>query len=470
MNPTLLKSQTVSSLLAGTSRQPIVGVPGPNVGLNALSLAGQALRFERPVSPPHFAVEPVIPDTRTMLPEGLRRSLLRLVTGKLATEHVPLALAHAFDRLRLRPHPFDLPRMDNFVRTYAEQLGATAQYWVRPKDESASQTNSYFDDEILTDENWIQATLERKAAYLEARRSQDRDAGRALLETVWLQLNPDSRLRLLRELGRTLDATDHTFLQILEKDRAPRVRAFAARLLARLGGDTETFALRELLPRLRQTHSGLLRKRAVLALELPATVKEQAAPTWIRDAFGEICFDELARALSLSEADLIRAAAKDANLSLGLALIAISDRRLDLLKQIVVDSLPQAWELLERTGLRDLSLMSLQERLRWATILAEPYGRKPPASYVQWSCLHRLLQQPAPQELIEAILNTDWLEALPDLERQGAAWLELIAALCPSPQRGLLRMRLTSFDPAHTSTALPLLDILDAMENVPRHA
>jgi hypothetical protein len=470
MNATLLKTQVLSSLLAGTARQPIAGVPGVNVELNALSLAGQALRFERPAQPPNFAVEPAIADARTILPDALRRPLLRLVTGKLATEHAPLALAHSFDRLRLRPHPFDLPRMHNFVRTYALQLGSTAQAWSRPKEEAAAEGNDYFDDELLTDENWLHATPARRAAYLEGRREQDGSAGRALLEAAWPRLDADARLRLLQAIEPTLDASDETFLASLDKDRAPRVRAFALRLLSRLGADLQNPALAELLQRIKRTEAGFIRKHAVLALELPANVKDQAAPMWIREAFADVSFDELSRALALSEPLVIAAAAKDANLLLGLALVATMDRRLDLLRQIVAEHLPNAWESIEQTGLRDLSPMSASERLRWTTILVEPYGRKLPTPYLQWSWLHRLLQQPAPAQLLDNALAPAWLEALPDLERQGAAWMELLAALCPPAQRTALRARFAGFDSAYTSTALPLLDILDAMENVRPHA
>ncbi len=466
MNATLLKTQVLSSLLAGTARQPIGGVPGANAELNALSLAGQALRFERPAQPPSFAVEPVIADARTMLPDAL----LRLVTGKLATEHAPHALAHSFDRLRLRPHPFDLPRMHNFVRTYAEQLGSTAQAWARPKEEAAEGVHHYFDDELLTDENWLHATPARRAAYLEGRRAQDVAAGRALLEAAWPQLDADARLRSLQAVEPTLDADDKTFLESLDQDRAPRVRAFALRLLSRLGADVQNPARNELLQRIKRSEAGFIRKHAVLALELPANVKEQAAPMWIRDAFADVSFDELSRAPGLSQTALIAASAKDANLLLGLALVATMDRRLDLLQQIVAEHLPNAWELIEQTGLRDLSLMSASERLRWVTILIEPYGRKLPTSYLQWSWLQRLLQRPAPAQLLDNALASGWLEALPDLERQGAAWMELLAALCPPAQRAALRARLTGFDSAYTATALPLLDILDAMENVRPHA
>ena len=470
MNSTLFRTKIVPALLTGTGRQPIVDVPGPDAELRALSLAGQALRFGHPASPASFAVEPHIADDRAILPDALRRPLQRVLGGRLGTEHAGLALACAFDRLRLRPHPFDLPRLESFVRSHAERLGTTAQYWVRPAEDAAAPSGRYFDDELLSDANWLHATLARKAAYLETRRQASPADGLALLEAAWPQFEADTRLRLLRALEPALHPGDLAFLESLGKDRSPKVRTLGQRLLARLGSGGGNPALTELLGRLKKTQTGLLRKRPALALELPATVKDHAAPMWLREAFAEVGFHELARALQLTEEQIVEAAGKDERLLVGLALVAIADRRLDLLERLVRDHLPQAWELLEQTGLRDLTHMSPAERLRWAAILAQPYGRSLPTAYLQWSWMHRMLQQQAPPPLLDAALAPGWLESLPDLERQGPAWLELLAALCPPERRGLLRSRLGMFDSALTATAVPLTDILEAMETLRPHA
>jgi len=206
-----------------------------------------------------------------------------------------------------------------------------------------------------------------------------------------------------------------------------------------------------------------------LTLELPATVKEQTAARWVRETFSEVGFEELAKALALGESELIAASAKDTHLMLALALLATTDRRIDLL-QPVVDDLPNAWELLAASGLDDLGLMSHDERLRWAEILAGPYGAKLPDDYMTWNWLHRVLDGPAPPSLIDIVLKTDWLERLPGIEKQGRYWMELIATLCQPKQRSALRARLNSFDSAITSTAILLLDILEPMETARTYA
>ena len=181
-----LHAKVLPSLLGGTSRHPLPAElvrpsnPSSDGAIEMLSLTAQALRFERPSTPESFIVEPEIKDDRKIVADRLRRPLIRLLTAKNATEHPARALARAFDRLRLRPHPFDLPLIDAFVRSHAEKLGATAQHWAdRQKPDAGTQ--SYFDPELLDESNWAQATLSRRAAYLEQRRRDDAGLARALV-------------------------------------------------------------------------------------------------------------------------------------------------------------------------------------------------------------------------------------------------------------------------------------------------
>jgi hypothetical protein len=432
-----------------------------------LSLTGQALRFERPLTPDSFIVEPEIKDDRKIVADGLRRPLVRLLMPKMGTAHPAAALARAFDRLRLRPHPFDLPLLGDFILLNAEKLGPTAQHWADlQKPESA--THSYYDPESLDESNWAQASLSQRVAYLAQRRRDDADAARALLESTWNQEEAEARYRLLQVLQTHLSMADQPFLGTLGKDRAPRVRALAARFLGRLGAGGENPELRACLERIKRSQTGLLRKRTLLQLELPANAKDQAASRWILQAFTDVAFGELAGGFQLTEKELIEAASKDEPLLLALALIATSERRLDLLEAVVAH-LPNAWERLFESGLDTLGTMTEPERQRWEEIVVHPYRKDLPTSYFLWDWLHRVTAVAAPPSVMSAVLQSKLLMKVPEREHALIPWLEVIAAICPSPQRQELCRQFADFDQSLTVTSLALLDILDGMENNRTH-
>jgi hypothetical protein len=480
MNATILKVQALPALLAGTGRQPINFASGlaelthgdtAAATLDALSLTAQALRFERPLPPTNFNAEPKIHDERHLLPDRMRRILIRLLKEKKTSDDLELALAWAFGRSKVRPHPFDLPRIDGFVRAHAEQLGLTAQHWAAQQNDSTAAQQNYFYADALDETNWPQAPLAQRARFIMDRRKKDASAARTLVEANWAQENADARVRLLMALETGLNSGDQTFLEGLAKDRAPRVRSLAQRFLARITGrGSDHPALKACMERIHRSTSGLLKKRATLTLELPATVKEHEARLWIRNAFSEVSCSELALALDMNEAAMIDAAEKDEKLLLALALMATQDRQLSLLEQIVSGRLKDAWEQMSLCGVQDLNLMPADERLHWAEILVRPYSAKPPASYAAWSWLHRSLEGSVPELLMEPVLRSShWLSDLLDEKKAGPEWMELLAAVCPIPLRSRLRNQLASLEAPLTLTALPLLEILDSLEKVGHH-
>ena len=469
VNWNTLHTKVLPPLLGGTARHPLPdelirpSSPSSDGALEMLTLMGQALRFERPSRPDSFIIEQEIKDDRKIVADRFRRSLIRLLTTKNATEHPARTLARAFDRLRLRPHPFDLPLIDAFVRSHAEKLGPTAQHWANRQEPDAG-TQSYFDPELLDESNWAQATPSRRVAYLEQRRHDDAGAARALVESTWAQEDADARFRLLQAFQTGLSVADEPFLSTLEKDRAPRVRALATKFLARLGAGKENPALGACLERIKQSQGGLLRKRTTLQLELPANVKDQAASRWILQTFSEVSFADLAGAFKITENELIEAAAKDVPLLLALALIATSERRLDLL-ELVVANLPNAWERMVESGLDTLGSMTESERHRWEEIIVHPYHKDLPTAYFLWDWLHRITDAEAAPTVMSTILHAKLLMKVPEQERGSTYWLEAMASLCPAGQRQELRNQLAKFDQSQTIIPLALLDILDGMEN-----
>ena len=468
MNAKLLKTQVLPALLSGTARtqlRPEAGDP-----LAALSLAGQALRFERPQPPAGFAVEAQVRDDRATVPDRLRRPLLRLLNGKRAGEDVALAVAWAMGRLKLRLHPFDLPKLDSFVTAHAEFLGATAQHWAassRAAEDAPAAQQSYFDADELDDVNWASAPLFRRTLFLEEKRRKDTASARTLLESVWAQQNPDARLRLLGVLQIALSKDDQPFLESLQKDRAPRVKALALKLLARLPGQSGNHpALAACLERIQRSTTGLLRKKTVLKLQPPANIQERGVRAWMSEAFADVSCDELARALDLSERAMIEAAEKDENLLLAFALMATRDRRLDLL-EAVVERLPDAWEQLSQCLNSAPEGIAVLDKQRWAQVLIRPYRDSPLMSYPAWLWLHRALEGPAPSMLFEEIVrNGKWLAKLQEDAKPHSAWIDVIAALCPRSQRAALQFQMAELAPELTVTALPLLEILDSLEKV----
>jgi hypothetical protein len=465
-----LKTRVVPALLSGTSRQPLrlEGTPLASAGsLAALSLAAQSLRFERQTAPTEFAIETHVRDERSILPDRLRKPMIRLLRTRRSTEAIELAIAWSFDQLKLRPHPFDLPRLGSFAKSHAEHLGPTAQVWAH-RDTSAAQStviHDYFSTSEIDATNWTTAPPSRRAEFIVQQRRIDSTAGLELVRSVWANEDADVRVRLLTAIGTELKPTDKEFLDGLQKDRAPRVRDLAQRLLCRLPGATGNHpALAACLERIERTAAGILRHKTVLKLQLPTTVKDHQAKQWIRDTFAEVSCDELARALHLSETEMIEAAAKDSNLLLALALMATTDHRLDLL-ELVVRHLSEAWEAMAQCGPLQLETISSAERTSWAKILIRPYGGAPPFFFLGWSWMHRALRGPVPAAVMEPVLrSSQWREKL--LETKGSDWTELLAACCPAEQRSQLRVLLGMIEPAQTVNALALMDILDGMEGL----
>ena len=128
------------SVLLGTARHPVppwgapknlVAARGPPSELTALALLGQRLRFRRPRPLPERSGTSPIADPRKIVPDEARALMRRLVDTKhgSASDVAAIALADICNRRRLRPHPFDLPRIGAFANAHGDCLGAYAAAW-----------------------------------------------------------------------------------------------------------------------------------------------------------------------------------------------------------------------------------------------------------------------------------------------------------------------------------------------------
>ena len=470
VNAEELKSRVVPALLSGTRRDPdaqllALGPDREQALLNALSLAGQALRFTRPSIPKEFALERWPHDERRIVPDRMRSKILRLL--ERCTDDTARALALTLERQRLRPHPFDLPRLDAFVRRYPEQLGTTAQYWTQ-RGTPEQQSRGYFDADELTLETWTEASLRKRVKFLKDLRAQNPEAGRQLVEKNWLAEDPDGRVQLLSALRIGLSVDDKTFLESTQRDRAPRVRDLARSLLGAVSGQgARNPALEACMERIQKSKSGLLKKRPVLKLELPATVKEHEANRWIQEQFAGVTLDEFAWACELTESELVEAAEKDANLLFALALMASRDGRFGLLSAIT-DQLPDAWGRMSGLNWDDSLMDDSAGRQHWAEALVRPKKWLPEIPFPAWSWLHRQMEGPLPVPVMNEVLaSAVWKEQLSG-EKKGPSLeiIQVICALCPRELRAILRAQLEPIEVERKDKGSMLLDILDELESL----
>lgn len=469
MNADELRSRILPVLLSGTRRGSgdqvsALGGDREHSLLNALSLAGQALRFTRPPVPGEVAVERWPRDERRIVPDHLRAAILRLLDR--STDDTARALALALERHKLRPHPFDLPKLDPFVRRYADRLGVTAEYWVQ-RETHAQKSRGYFEADEVTADNWTESSLRQRVLFLRALRKQNPEAARQLLEKSWPGESPDGRVQLLSTFQSGLSQPDRPFLESVQKDRAPRVRAMVQRMLATLSGSSaDSSALAACMERIQRSKAGLLKKRPAIKLELPATVKEHEVNRWIHGQFADVAIESVARACEMSTSDLIEAAAKDSNLLFALALMASREKRFDLLDAIT-DELPDAWGRMSELDLTDELQWDAEEPAGWVSALIKPKRWLPESPFPAWSWLHRQIEGFLPVGILREVLSSkSWTEQLEPEKKGGSEFVQVICALAPPPLRTTIREQIEPLEADRRDKGWMLLDILDELETL----
>jgi Family of unknown function (DUF5691) len=476
MSAHAFKTIVLPALLVGTSRQPIdvsrlsdgsISPGDPKSGLKALALTGQALRFERPAAPSDYAAIQLRSPSRRNVPEALRPMLVRLFgdgkSGVPPQYNLALVIALALEGRRLQPHLFDFPRMSGFLRANAERLGPDVCDWV-DRDRTAKEKRSYLDIEVLDDANWHRATPARRQQYVEDRRRQDADAGRALVEAVWPNEAADERLKLLQVLRQGLSSADAAFLEGLVKDRAPRVRELAERYLSRLLGTAgQNPAVRSVMERIVRRDVGILRKRPTLKLELPATATGDHWRSWIAQSFEDVELEELASALGLRADEMIAAAVQDRCLSMAITIMAFRQGNTTVARQ-AYEAMPEdlpwlAWWLLpsikecEPTARQELAGLLVRKDLSAGIINPDLLAQ-----------VHLVLNGPISEGLMEEILRAPvWSQWSGAPERNCNSDWAPVAALCPAAKRPALRQAL-----AGIQTAQPILHFLDMLDSLER--
>jgi hypothetical protein len=177
----------------------------------------------------------------------------------------------------------------------------------------------------LTADNWEDFwPAARKVALTELRR-RDPEAARTVLEAKLGNENADVRLPLLSLLATGLSEADIPFLEgIAANDRAPKVKAFAASLLARLGrGPAVGEDIAELAGFFSVKMKGLLRRSRVIQFENVKThAQAQRRATLLESA--DIA--SLARAFTLTPQELVEAWSWDVDRQADAALTSLVAR------------------------------------------------------------------------------------------------------------------------------------------------
>jgi Family of unknown function (DUF5691) len=459
----------------------LVPASDPAAQLTALALVGQRLRLRRLVRPPEPDAPRVVEDRRAMVPDSARSLMRRLVAGRdgSATDVAALALADTCNLCALRPHPFDMPRIDAFIRAHAERLGSSAAAWVERGGNPEVRPRHYFDAQAIDAANWTSAGPAARAAFITTMRAKDPDSARALVEASLASEPAPVRVRLVEALSHRLSAADALFLEGLADDRALTVREAAVRLLKRIPGtDAADGLLKDLVGRIKVSTSGLLRQRRVLALEPPANLQrtadtvtsDEVARRWAATTFAGVRLDALAVSLDLSVADMVEAASRDGPLLALLTRLASTEMRLDILAAIVREHACGAWTdaiwtVDETTPEIDDAMLVLWSEAALAPTLwpALPSGG-------DLERLYGFFRRPMPRPQAEELLRAPAFAAYGRTEqpvgvagRRGVA----IAALMPPSLRSELRRELMSRAPEEAGRAILLLDCLALLDPPP---
>src|SRR5262249_13956208 len=148
--------------------------------------------------------------------------------------------------------------------------------------------------------------------------------------------------------------------------------------------------------------SGLLRRRKVLTLELPANVKAfpqdpvaDPARRWVAEEYAGIGLDAMAAAFAPAVPEMIAAAARDAHLTALFARQASIERRFDLLATIVREHAADAWiDAIGSGDVAELRDVALADQWCAAALAPETW---PEFSYRAIELLYRFLRRPLPQ-------------------------------------------------------------------------
>lgn len=257
--------------------------------LGALTVAEPAGAVEMRPDIPALAKPPLIPALRPRA---------RRVLAALRETTQRRALLALLDRRGWTLHPADWmpgPNEDELPEVYSPW-----QDWVA----QAGARATALEDEISA-ANWDRfGPAARRVAFAALRRRDPARSAAVLAETIASE-TPDRRLLLLDILAVGLSPADAPVLEALARDRAPRVKARAAALLARLGhGEAGSEDAAELAAFFTAKTKGWLRKSLEITANDLKTPAQRARRAALMDT---LSFGAMAQALGLASEELVEA-------------------------------------------------------------------------------------------------------------------------------------------------------------------
>jgi hypothetical protein len=280
-----------------------LGAEPAEAELRLLALSGQFLGVAVTAEPPpELRVLPDIPALALpTVPEALRPLVQRILAAFKETQR-KIELLDFLAARGWTTHPAEwMPTADD---EDAPDVYAPWRDWA-----GIAASNSVVRRQAgdrLTADNWEDFwPAARKVALTELRRH-DPEAARTVLEAKLASENADVRLPLLSLLATGLSEADVPFLEgIAANDRAPKVKALAASLLARLGrGASVGEDIAEFAGFFSVKMKGLLRRSRVIQFE---NVKTSAQMHRRAALLESADIASLARALTLTPQELVDA-------------------------------------------------------------------------------------------------------------------------------------------------------------------
>ncbi|MBV8567999.1 MAG: hypothetical protein JO273_21340 [Methylobacteriaceae bacterium] len=468
------------SLILGTARQsaPVAQAFGglidpadPKATLKGLALLGQRSRFIRPPAAQALVFQSLFADERAVVAAAARPLFLALFSGKggNSTDSLGLAVADAMARKHLKLHPFDLPRLDDFVRAHSDRLGASAAAWAeRNANEKSTDPQGYSYLDTLDVTNWMHGRPAQKTAFISALRAKEPGLARELLAGAFPSEQAPVRVGLVKALAERLSPADAPFLEGLANDRAPSVREAAESLLARLpGSPLAAKRLKDCLSRIKAQKRGVLRQRTVLTIDYPATLQDWQRLSWALATFGALGLGDFAQGLGLSVDELVEPAADDPNLATILALQASQEGRFDLLARLVRNGAANAWTSILQVD--DFRVSEPSVAAAWSASAIQPDLWQEMPQAAAFVRLYERLRMPLLERVVTCLFASTAWQAFAGLCAQqpppvAADTVGAIAALTPATQRSQLREEVAAFEPSVTARAISAMSLLDHIE------